>query len=280
MVVPRHDEMYNALIKALHELGGSASISEMEDKISENMNLSEEDLNQIHRKNRTKFSYRLAWTRTYLKNYGILENSAFGVWALTTKGTKTQTVDKEEVNKVVKQISKNKYSSIQEETNEGKTPENSQLIWEEELLEKILNLHPSSFEKLCQRILRESGFESVKVTGRSGDGGIDGFGVYKLGGLLSYNVVFQCKRYKGNVPSKEIRDFRGAMIGRADKGLFITTGNFTIEAKRESSRAGASNIDLVDGDELIKIMRQLKLGVKIKQEEKTEVDNKWFDAFE
>ncbi|GAJ23556.1 unnamed protein product, partial [marine sediment metagenome] len=100
------------------------------------------------------------------------------------------------------------------------------------------------------RILRECGFEKVKVTGRSGDGGIDGFGVFKLGGLLSYNVVFQCKRYNGNVPSKEIRDFRSAMIGRADKGLFITTGNYTIEAKKEASRDGAPKIDLVDGNEL------------------------------
>lgn len=278
MVVPNYDDMYTALLMALHRLGGSASISEMEDEVSKILNLSEEEINEIHRGNKTKFSYRLAWTRTYLKNYGVLENSAYGVWSLTPKGMKILNVNKNEVNTWVK----NKFkvsSSIEEESEEGKTPETADKTWEDELLEKILKLNPSSFEKLCQRILRECGFEKVQVIGRSGDGGLDGFGIFKLGGLLSYNVVFQCKRYTGNVPSKEIRDFRGAMIGRADKGLFITTGNFTTEAKKEASRDGAPKIDLVDGSELIKKMKELRLGVNIKQEERVEVNREWFDAF-
>ena len=74
-------------------------------------------------------------------------------------------------------------------------------------------------------MLRKSGFTQVDVTGRSGDGGIDGIGIMRLGGFLSFRVLFQCKRYKGSVGAGTVRDFRGAMIGRTDKGLIVTTGN-------------------------------------------------------
>lgn len=280
MAVPKYDEMYNALLKALQELGGSASISEMEEKVVGILRLSEEDLDEIHRRNQTKFSYRLAWTRTYLKNYGALENSSYGVWSLTPKGTKIFKVSREEVNNFVKNKFKGSVSSIEEETDEGKTPETAKGIWEDELLENIMKLSPPSFERLCQRILRESGFEKVKVVGRVGDGGIDGTGIFKLGGLLSMPVIFQCKRYRGNVVSKEIRDFRGAMSGRTDKGLFITTGNFTRDAKLEAIREGVPLIDLIDGEKLVQKMKELGLGVNIVQEEKVEINDEWFEGFE
>lgn len=275
-MIPKYDEMYNAVITALHELGGSSSVIEMEETVADLLKLSEKDINEMHRGNRTKFSYRLAWTRTYLKNYGILENSSRGIWALTEKGVKTKQVDKELVNNFVKAQSKEN-SSIEEEIEEGKSPENADKIWEDQLLENLMNLNPSAFERLSQRILRESGFIEVKVTGRTGDGGIDGKGIIRMAGLIGFRVVFQCKRWKGNVTSKEIRDFRGAMDGRADKGLFITTGTFTRDAKDEAARDGAFQIDLIDGETLVQKMKELKLGIKITLREEVEIEEGWFD---
>jgi restriction system protein len=115
----------------------------------------------------------------------------------------------------------------------------------------------------------------VEVTGRSGDGGIDGIGVLRVN-LLSFQVLFQCKRYQGSVGASAIRDFRGAMVGRSDKGLFLTTGTFTPDAKREATRDGAPAIDLIDGDQLCDLLRQLKLGVRTEMVERVTVASDWF----
>ena len=142
----------------------------------------------------------------------------------------------------------------------------------------LLEMEASAFERLCQRLLRESGFIQVEVTGRSGDGGIDGKGIMRLGGLLSFHVIFQCKRYRGSVTPNHVRDFRGAMVGRADKGLLITTGNFTKDAVREATRDGAPAIDLIDGDQLVDKLKELSLGImtqKIEVEQVT-IDPTWF----
>ena len=149
--------------------------------------------------------------------------------------------------------------------------------WREALLTKLLKLSPDAFERLCQRMLRESGFVEVKVTGRSGDGGIDGVGIIRLGGLLGFPVLFQCKRYRGSVGTGVIRDFRGAMIGRADRGLVITTGTFSRDAKIEATRDGAPPIDLVDGDQLLDKLKELHLGVKIEMIEQVSVIDDFFE---
>lgn len=139
-------------------------------------------------------------------------------------------------------------------------------------------MDPYAFERLVQRFLRESGFIQVQVTGQTGDGGIDGIGIMRLGGLLSFHVIFQCKRYKGSVSASQVRDFRGAMVGRADKGLLITTGNFTKDAIREATRDGAPAIDLIDGDLLINKLKELGLGVNIEivEVEDISIDKDWF----
>ena len=135
---------------------------------------------------------------------------------------------------------------------------------------------PDAFERLAKRILRESGFVQVEVTGRTGDGGIDGKGIMRLSGLLSFHVIFQCKKYQGSVSASDIRDFRGAMIGRADKGLFITTGTFTSSAVKEATRDGAPPINLIDGDQLADKLKELGLGIKREMVEKVTVDSDWF----
>jgi restriction system protein len=278
--VPTYDTLMNPLIKALKDLGGSGTIEEINAKVVENSDLTDEQLEVLHnpeKGSQTEIEYRLAWTRTYLKKYGILENSSRGIWALTPKGTKLERVDPKAVKRFVLNQQKTTAPSPEEhETNFDE--ETREFSWREELLNTILQMEPSAFERLVQRVLRESGFIQVEVTGKSGDGGIDGKGIMRLSGLLSFHVIFQCKRYRGSVSSSQVRDFRGAMVGRADKGLLITTGNFTKDAMREATRDGAPAIDLIDGELLVDKLRDLELGVKteIVQVKQITIDHEWF----
>lgn len=275
--VPTFDRLMNPLIQALKDLGGSGTIEEINSKVAEVAHLSDEQLEILQnpeKGSQTKVEYRLGWTRTYLKKYGILENSSRGVWALTPKGRQTDKVNPRTVKRFVQNQDKQKRTvAVGDELDEtGKSS------WRDELLVTLLKMDPSAFERLVQRLLRESGFTQVKVTGRSGDEGIDGKGIMRLGGLLSFHVIFQCKRYRGSVSTSQVRDFRGAMVGRADKGLLITTGNFTKDALREASRDGAPAIDLIDGDLLLDKLKELELGVKteVVEAEQVSVDHDWF----
>lgn len=146
MSVPKYDDLFNPVINATHQLGGSASVSEIVEKVADNLNLTDKEIDEIHRGNRTKLDYRLAWTRNYLKRYGILENSARGVWSLTEKGNKTRKVNKEEVNKYVKKLDKKQQkikSKIAKKELDGAD------IWKDDLMEQIMKLEPKAFEKLC-----------------------------------------------------------------------------------------------------------------------------------
>ena len=277
MAVPKYDDLFNPLLQALHELGGSASVSEMEEKVAEILRLSDKEVNEIHRGNSTKLSYRLGWSRNYLKRYGLLQNSSRGVWSLTPRGNEAKTVDKNVVSKTVKNLDLNMETKDIIKVKERQAVE--QVTWQDELLEILRNLAPSEFENLCQRVLREAGFIQVTVTGKSGDGGIDGTGILRVGGFLGFRVIFQCKRYLGSVSSQQVREFKGTMVGRADKGLLITTGSFTRDAKTEASRDGAPPIDLVDGEQLVEKMKELGLGVKIRTEEVIDLDREWFNSF-
>ncbi|WP_247886221.1 restriction endonuclease [Brucella intermedia] len=147
--------------------------------------------------------------------------------------------------------------------------------WRSELKNALLDIAPDAFERLAQRLLREAGFVKVEVRGKTGDGGIDGVGVLRVN-LVSFQVYFQCKRWKGSVGAKDIRDFRGALQGRADKGLFITTGNFTSQASEEATRDGAIAIDLIDGERLCDLLKQYELGVKTETVEKVTISADWF----
>ncbi len=279
--VPTYDKLMNPLITALKELGGSGTIEEIDVKVAEIADVTDEQLEVLHTPEKgggkTEIEYRLAWARTYLKKYGVLENSSRGIWALTPKGTKLERVDPKAVQRFVRNQLKTT-SPPPENAGESFDEETQELSWREELLQTLFKMEPAAFERLVQRILRESGFIQVEVTGKSGDGGIDGKGIMRLGGLLSFHVIFQCKRYQGSVSSGMVRDFRGAMVGRADKGLLITTGNFTKDAAREATRDGAPAIDLIDGELLVEKLRDLELGVKteIVQVKQISIDHEWF----
>lgn len=278
MPVPDYDAFLNPLLQAMHKLGGSASISEQEDTVATLLKLSDKEIAEVHKGNTTKLSYRLAWARTYLKLFGLLENSSRGVWSLTSEGSARKSVDAQEVKRYVRVHARKSADSKKQDKHQE--PELENISWEEQLLETIKKIPSDAFERLCQRLLRESGFILVEVTGRSGDGGIDGKGVIRVGGLLSFHVNFQCKRYRGSVSPSTIRDFRGALMGRADKGLIITTGSFTKDARREAQRDGASPIDLIDGNDLVEKLKQLEIGVEVKQRvvEEVIIKKEFFDT--
>ena len=260
--MPTHMDLLWPTLKALEVRGGSASIQELFEQIAEDMDIPDRILDRLHGDGpQTEVEYRAAWARTGLKYIGAIENTSRGIWTITDNGRHVQSED--EVRELVRvanlerQSQKRAVSVAPEDESGGESEEPG---WQDALLEVLRKMESSAFERLCQRILRESGFTKVEVTGRSGDGGIDGAGVLRVN-LISFHVRFQCKRYAGSVSAPEIRDFRGAMVGRADKGLFMTTGSFTRDAEREAVRDGAPAIDLISGSELCNLLRDLGLGV-------------------
>ncbi len=278
--LPTFDDLLNPLLEALRKLGGSGSIEEIYSKTVEITGLSDEVLAQLHdpeKSSQTEVGYRLAWARTYLRKYGLLENSSRGIWSLTEKARTSRAVVPIEVVRFVRAL--DKLDAPKKRPSDETARELSEEEGWKDKLSAVLTqrLEPAGFERLVQRILRESGFIHVEVTGRTGDGGIDGKGIARIHGFMSFHVLFQCKRYKGSVAAGEIRDFRGAMVGRADKGLFITTGSFTPAALKEATRDGAPPIDLVDGDELAEKLKELGLGVKTELVERVSVDAGWFE---
>ncbi|WP_420441153.1 restriction endonuclease [Candidatus Palauibacter sp.] len=275
--MPTDKDLLWPTLEVLKNNGGSASIQELSEQVTRLLALPDEVADALHGEGpQTEVGYRLAWARTNLKWVGAVDNTARGVWRITPKGRAMPS--DEELRDLVRRERKRRWRERVKPATAGrsKDPESStESDWEEDLLVILRELTPAAFERLCQRILRESGFTKVEVTGRSGDGGIDGAGVLRVN-LISFHVRFQCKRYAGSVQAREIRDFRGAMVGRADKGLFMTTGRFTSGAVREAVRDGAPAIDLIDGLALCGLLRKLELGVSTELVKRTRPQPEFF----
>lgn len=274
-------QLMNPLIKALINLGGSGNIDEIYEEIITLEKFDEETLAVMHnpeKSNQTKIDYQLTWARIYLKKAGYLENSSRRIWALTDKARQVSEIDSREIVNYVRSLDKKASTTngSPSDPESDDSPEEAS-TWRENLHQILTEkIGPEAFERLTQRMLRELGFIQVEVTGRTGDGGIDGKGIARISGLISFHIVFQCKRYKGSVGVPEIRDFRGASVGRADRGMFITTGSFTKAAIEEAKRDGATPIELIDGEELADKLKELSLGIKTESVEKVTVEPEWF----
>jgi restriction system protein len=291
--VPAYTAMLWPTLQALKQIGGSGTIQEIMDSVIEIVGYTEAQQSVIHGKGPgTEIAYRLHWARTYLKKVDAIENSSRGVWSITDSGRALTKSDMGTIPATVRRMSPRKVGTpveplelipgevvpqadVSTENESGKFSSTVFETWRDVLLDVLLAIPSSRFERLCQRLLRESGFTKVEVTGRSGDGGIDGIGVLRIS-LLSFQVFFQCKRYKGSVGSEDVRSFRGAMVGRTDKGLLITTGTYTSGAKKEATRDGAPVIDLIDGDQLCVLLKDLNLGVSTQQVEEVSINPQWF----
>lgn len=259
---------FGPLLDALRSLGGSAKADEAVDQVAQALKVSDEVLNETLPSGGSRFRNQVAWARFYLVREGLIDSSKHGVWSLTEKGFKTSLTHDQSRNlflKWVKIFQEQRKQKEQHEPAAEQVAEGTGAVskdYREEVLDVLLSLPPAGFERLSQRLLREAGFTQVAVTGQSGDGGIDGFGILQVNPLVSFKVLFQCKRYAKSVAPSQVRDFRGAMSGRADKGIIITTGTFTAEAKREATRDGAPPIELIDGEKLIDMLESLELGLK------------------
>lgn len=283
MTIPQYHELMWPTLTALKALGGSATVREMYEQVVDDEGFTEEQQEVAHGDGRlSEIDYRLHWARTHLKAIGAIENSVRGVWSITDRG---RTIPVEQMRAEVKawrsEIRANRLARqatvMEEDVEDG---EAAPVSWKDALIARLLELSPAGFERLAQRVLREAGFVNVTVTGKSGDGGIDGVGTYRLS-LVSFPVYFQCKRYKGTVSAGTVRDFRGAMVGRGEKGLLITTGAFTKEAQAEANRDGAPPVELIDGERLCDLLKEYQLGVEVRPvvHEEITIRGEFFDEY-
>ena len=272
--LPDFNELVVGTMRALEHLGGSASNDEIVAEVITLLAIPDDIASLPHNDGRrTYLEYRLFWCRTYLKKVGAIDNTERGIWTITPSGRAMTEEQLRGVRRQVQQMNLAARKAKQVDAEEDE--EEEELTWSEQLLAVLGKMAPDAFERLCQRMLREAGFTKVEVTGKSGDGGIDGIGVLRVN-LVSFQVLFQCKRWRGSVGSSVVRDFRGAMVGRADKGLIITTSSFTADARREATRDGAPAIDLVDGEDLCDLLKDLKIGVRVQQVEQVEINETVF----
>ena len=274
-------------VLALRELGGSGRPAEIDAKVLELGSFTEaQQAEMIPSGRSTRLSYNMSWARTYLKRIRLAENSDRAVWTLTELG---RTVSESQCQELVRERkrsrtpdpdgSNTRSDALSIDPDSEMEPDEGN--WKALVLDKLKAMPPNAFERLAQRLLREAGFRNVEVLGKSGDGGIDGVGVYRLS-LVSFPIYFQCKRYQGSVSASAVRDFRGAMAGRGEKGLLITTGYFTQSAQAEAARDGAAPVELVSGDALCDLLKDFEIGIKVTKRivEDIEVEPKYFDQFE
>ena len=271
------------IIIAMRELGGSARNTEIEQKVIEIENYSIEVIAVMHTNLRqTKLQYRLAWARTRLKNIGALESRETTLWVLTDKGwniTESDLLSEYKKFRTSEAVLRDQAREVSDIASDDEDVVVIGEPWIDEMLDLMKSLRPAGFENLCKRILREHGFEDLQLTGGSNDKGIDGRGTLKMG-LLSWDVIFQCKRYADKVSSPDMQRFKGTMTGRNEKGLFITTGTFTKEAVNEAKRDGTRPIDLIDGEALCRLMKEKNLGLKVVTKEDVTVEKEFFDQFQ
>lgn len=280
---PEFIRFFKPILKLLLESGGSGTPAEIVDRSIEIAKISESEQEAVNKNGQSRIKNQVHWARQYLVWDGYLDSSKRGIWSLTDKG---KSVDITTLNplELFKNVQKRRAKikrpkstdtpSTDEPITDGMEVQDHRI----RLLELIRSLTPNGFERLSQRLLRESGFQHVTVTGRAGDGGIDGIGTLQVNPFVSFNVLFQCKRYQGAVTPSQVRDFRGAMMGRADKDIIITTGTFTLEAKKEARRDGVPAIELVDGDSLVDMFERLEIGLIPKQT--YDIDERFFDEYQ
>ena len=279
---PEFIRFFRPILELLLKSGGTSTPAEIVDRSIEIAKVSESEQQAVNKNGQSRIRNQVHWARQYLVWNGYVDSSKRGVWSLTDKG---RAVDLAKLNslEVFKNVQGTRSQAKQSQKLKAPLVDESppdDLAWQDHrtrLIELIRSISPGGFERLSQRLLRESGFQHVTVTGMAGDGGIDGIGTLQVNPFVSFNVLFQCKRYQGAVTPSQVRDFRGAMMGRADKGIILTTGAFTLEAKKEARHDGVPPIELVDGDALVDMFERLELGLIPKRT--YDIDEKFFDEY-
>ena len=277
---PEFLKYINPVLTTLQSNGGAGNSSNVIEQIIEILGITEEELDESTSNGQSRIRNQIQWARFYLFKAGLIDNTQRGIWRLTNEGLEKKLTEDEVyslfkgVQDVVKKSPIVKLQKSEVKFEDITTEDEEHSI---SLLNLIQNLKANGFEKLCKRLLTEIGINDIIITGGTGDQGIDGKGIVKLNDVVSLNIVFQCKRYKETVSPHHVRDFRGAMQGRGEKGLIITTGRFTKEAKNEASRDGVTPIELIDGERLVKLFEKHNLGLK--PVTVFEIDHEFFKSF-
>ena len=290
--LPSYAEQRWVTLCAMRGLTLPATNDEISDAVADALNLTEAQRSVMHVGERmTEVSYCVMWAKTALRATGAIERVSRALWTVTPEGRSMTrlTVDEryerhtaqQAAKRREKKVSGRESGSTQEVVRDDPEPL-PETDWKEALLDTLASISPSAFEHLSGALLLSAGFDDVEVTGRSGDGGIDGIGTYRPLGLISFHTAFQCKRYQGSVGASAVRDFRGSFVGRSDRGIIITTGAFTRDAREEANRPGANPVDLIDGDALCDLLRERSLGVRTATRvvEDVTIDDDYFDQFE
>jgi restriction system protein len=281
-----HRVLFWPTLRSIQELGGSATRREILAKVASDFSEAEQ-AEMMPNGRAPRLHYYTSWNLTRLKRVGVVDNSQQGVWTLTERGrgVREDQTDAlwDEMRAAFRDLRAERDQTLDDDLPGGDLAGEDSGVesdaWKDELLRRIKALSPAAFERLCQRLLREAGVEQVRVLGGAGDQGIDGVGRFRLG-LLSFPVYFQAKKYEKTVGPGAVRDFRGTMTGRGEKGLLISTAIFTPAAYDEASRAGVTPLDLIDGNELCDLLQRHKVGVHTQTIEQVTVDGDFWDAFE
>jgi restriction system protein len=261
------------VIEALRSLNGVAKAAAVKQWIEESMLAKNESVpDALLASGVPKFSNDIQWARMYLVNAGMLEtmaNAGYGNWKLTPAGWDAS-LTKDSIKAIYNATAqKNKIQNSDAQDAPPEDPQQAELVgmdsWETILKKTLTTMPDKGFERLCAFIMTKNGLQATKVTGQSGDGGVDGEGMLAFDdlSLIKTPVAWQCKRFKENkVSSEAVRDFRGAVDGRAKFGLIFTTSSFTPSAELEARRPGATPIELVGLERFIELMRKHEIGVK------------------
>ena len=283
--LPSNPELRGVTLEVMRSMSLPATNDQINLAVADALGLTSEQRSSPHtNSNQTELAYRVAWARTALRYSGAAERVGRALWELTEEGMSitVETINQRYEAHIAKLKAVRAEHSPEPQDPEPNGDEPERLDWRDDLLVRLKVMSPTGFEHLAAALLRAAGFDDVDVTGQTSDGGIDGIGIYRPSGLISFHTAFQCKRYQGSVGASVVRDFRGSFIGRADRGIIVTTGYFTNEAKSEANRAGANPVDLIDGEALCDLLREHKLGVRTTTRvvEDITVDETYFGQFE
>ena len=292
--LPKWEDLMWEMLLALREPPTPITVNAASDTVSDRLGLTaEQRAVPSHDEQMSFVRFQVGFVLSDLKGIGALHQPKRRLYALTGEGfdlskeslVRRHTARTQEIRER-KQARKNAKGASADQTDVGEAeieqPGEHQLDWQQDLLDALKALSAAAFEHLAAALLEAADFDEVEVTGRSGDGGIDGIGVYHPSGLISFHTAFQCKRYQGSVGPGAVRDFRGSFIGRSDRGIIITTGAFTAAAREEAARPGANPVDLIDGEALCDLLREYEIGVRVTQRtiEDITIDDDYFERLE
>ena len=268
---------------ASKNLGGSGGPSEVIPLVAKLKNVPESEQQEVLKSGGTRFDRFVQWGQTILglgradrwlrqrrlvpHRYGrrvgsISHKDALDIFASgNMRLTKGKRLSKLRVGSSV--AVRDDVEDQEEEENPGCRRKRTHSHYEK-VLDLLRKMTPTGFEHFCVRLLREHGFEGLAHQGGPGDKGIDGQGTLRINPFVSISVVFQCKRYqaKSTVRASEISEFRGSIPNSVDKGIFITSSDFTAQARSTARASDKKPIELISGRDIVRLMEERDLGLR------------------